>query len=100
MRPILRLSKRAEAHLRHAADWYETKRAGRGDEFIHDVGAKLEHIRRWPEAYPAINGDVRPARLLRFPYKVLYLSTETSIEVLAVHHERRDPIAWNQGESP
>ena len=84
----------AEADLAEARAWYEGKRVGLGEEFVLCVEAGLEHIRRAPEAAPAVRPGVRRVVVRRFPYGIFYRIDPDQIAVLAVYHTRRDPRGW------
>ena len=42
---------RAQTDLREAQDWYESQRAGLGEEFIAEIEAALRALVRDPERY-------------------------------------------------
>lgn len=81
----------AEADLAEAFDWYEDKREGLGADFLLQVDAGLEFIRRYPEAHPIEYKQTRKHLIRRFPYKIIYLLTEDALVVLAVVHVKRSP---------
>lgn len=84
----------AREDLREARDWYDAQRAGLGAEFGHGIGAVLERIASYPDAFPEILPGVRRAVLARFPYSVFYRKHDHALEILAVFHHRRDPTVW------
>lgn len=67
------LRPRAENDLRAAFEWYESQRAGLGDQFLTAVRERLEAIRRFPEANPIVYRDIRRAVVSRFPYLIFYV---------------------------
>ena len=80
--------------LREARDWYETQRAGLGDELGKIVAQTLDLIAAQPEAFPEVVPGVRRAVLTRSPYGTSYRRIPDALEVLAVFHHRRDPTIW------
>ena len=94
MTPRLFVRDEAAADLEEAAEWYETRRAGLGGEFLRTVRALLAGIARTPHEYPVAHGEARRARVRRFPYVVFYVVEPDHVEVLAVLHGRRDPRVW------
>ena len=88
------LRHRAQSDLRSAFRWYESQRAGLGDEFLRVVDQKLEAIRSFPEANAVVYRHVRRAVVSRFPYLIFYVAGANRIDVLAVMHHARNPIRW------
>jgi toxin ParE1/3/4 len=86
----------AKADLAEAYRWYQSRRAGLGDEYLAAVRLALEAIEHGPEQYPFAADDIRKAPLRRFPYVVYYVIMDTSISVLAVMHSRRHPRRWRE----
>jgi plasmid stabilization system protein ParE len=85
----------AEAEALEARRWYETRRAGLGDEFGAEVDAAVARIVEHPWAFPRVRGETRRAVLTRFPYALYFRLTDDSIVVLAVHG-RQDPSRWHR----
>ena len=92
------LSHAEVAHdLNEARDWYERRKRGLGIEFQAAVEENLNRIRAQPLRFARIHGEVRCARLKRFPYGVFfYIFREDTIFVLAVMHHARDPERWQR----
>jgi plasmid stabilization system protein ParE len=84
----------AQVEMLDARDWYEQQRAGLGDEFVTAVEQLFERISSMPEMYGVVTGDVRRAKLRRFPYVVYYRVLTDQVVVIAVLHGRRDSQAW------
>lgn len=96
MTRLFRTEPEASRELEDAAVWYESRRSGRGVEFLEAVDATLDRIARWPQAarrVPGVSVDVpaRTAPVSRFPYHVAYLETPRAIRILAFAHDRREP---------
>lgn len=85
---------RAEKDIQSAFEWYESQRAGLGDQFLAAVHEKLNLVRDRPEGNPVACRDVRRAVVSRFPYLIFYLVRRTRVTVLAVLHHARDPVRW------
>jgi toxin ParE1/3/4 len=88
------LRRAAQAELREARDWYESRHTGLGVEFVGCVDAAITDIGEHPERHPTVHGDVRRRLVRRFPYGVFYLVASDRVVVLAVFHSSRDPILW------
>ncbi len=84
----------AEVDILEAALWYGSRAPGLGSEFLRSVEASIAAIRRAPETFPKVRGDVRRALLRRFPYAVYFLPSASAIQVIACFHVRRDPARW------
>jgi plasmid stabilization system protein ParE len=81
----------AEAYL-----WYESRRAGLGEEFLSSVEACLESVRRRPEMYPVVHEGYRRSLMRRFPYAVFYELSEATVTIYAAFHTSRNPDKWRQ----
>lgn len=84
----------AEDEFRTAFLWYESKRAGLGDEFLLCVEALFDTIARHPMRYRIVHEDIRKALVRRFPYAVFYVPEPERIQVIAIFHGSRDPRRW------
>ncbi|MEX0641156.1 MAG: type II toxin-antitoxin system RelE/ParE family toxin [Pirellulales bacterium] len=95
----LRIDPEAEAETREAAVWYERERAGLGLELLAAVDSAVQRIRQTPERFPRLETlpdeeNVRRLLLQRFPYAIIYETTQDGIRILAVAHTRRSPDYW------
>lgn len=84
----------AESDLADAFDWYETQRAGLGDEFLTDFEHTQAGIRQNPETFCEPRRGVRRALLSRFPYAVYFLVEPERLIIFAVVHTARHSRAW------
>lgn len=84
----------AELDLTEAYFWYESRRAGLGEEFLSAVDASMERIRRQPAIYARVHEEYRRALIRRFPYAIFFECAETAVTVYAVFHTSRDPEKW------
>jgi plasmid stabilization system protein ParE len=84
----------AEAELLAARDWYDTQRAGLGQEFVDEVGKTMQAVATRPLSFPKVHGEMRRAILRRFPYGVFFRTTTDEIVILGVIHGRRHPRQW------
>ena len=90
----LGLTPEAKGDLLETRDWYEAQRRGWGEVFHRSVEACLARIRRTPRAFASVHGEVRCARLRRFPHGIFYWIEDEQIVVFAIWHGRRDPRGW------
>jgi toxin ParE1/3/4 len=60
------------------------------------IRSVVAHIARWPESSrrSAKRPGVRVVSLGRYPYKIFYRVTESSVEILHIHHAARQP--WDE----
>ena len=91
MTRILVLSTHTERDLFAAMGWYNHIRPGLGDDFLLCVEQALHRILEFPEASPAIAGEVRRTLVRRFPYAVLYRIRPRRIEGEAIFPLRANP---------
>lgn len=84
----------AEADIEEAALWYELRSLGLGTDFLRAVDVCFEQIRRGPESFQQIYKNARRARIRRFPYFAYFVSTASSIQIVACLHASRDPRIW------
>ena len=88
--------RRAREELDEAATWYERQTPGLGQRFKDHVGEVLDRVRRTPEIHGRVYGDVRCAKVRRFPYAVYYRIEPDRVVVIAVFHGKRDPRVWQR----
>lgn len=69
----------AEEEFLKAIDYYEEVHQGLGVDFAIEVYSSIERIMAFPEAWPAIEDDIRRCLTKR---------------ILAVMHSNRDPDYW------
>jgi toxin ParE1/3/4 len=83
-----------------AADWYETKQQGLGDEFIEEVLSVLDCLAENPLIYcrrhPQKNICWRYPD--RFPYHIIYevQETDNTVVVAAVLHAAQHDSHWRK----
>ena len=92
----LRITDAAEADIRETFRWYREQGQSLQYEFRRSLDACLSRVRRSPNAYPRVHGEVRRALLKRFPYAAFFVVEESEIAVIAVVHGRRDPTVWQR----
>ena len=77
-----------------AAGRYDSSSAGLGEEFVKEVERIVERIAIFPDhGSPHLVGT-RRAVIRKFPFDVVYLSTDGPIVIVAVAHHRRSPGYW------
>jgi len=81
---------RAEEDLRQARRWYESQRAGLGDEFLDEVNRAVLLLEEQPERRPVYYRGFRRLLTRRFPYKLFYRIETGLVIVVRVLHAKRD----------
>ena len=90
----------ATAEVVDAQLWYEQRVAGLGDRFIAAVRAATDRAARQPNGGTPVrttsDGSIaeRQVGTPGFPYAVVYRVRDDVVQVLAVHHQRRQPEYW------
>ncbi len=77
-----------------AYGWYEEKKIGLGERFMHNVEKKLQQISEHPEYFGTKqNSHFREAKIESFPYMIVYeyLALKKIIHIAAIYHARRNP---------
>jgi len=94
MSRLLVIHEAAEAEINEAADFYDIRSPGLGNEFIDEIQRAIGRISQFPEAAPLVRGRVRKRPIAKFPYSLIYSVRPDEIRVLAVAHHKRRPFYW------
>jgi toxin ParE1/3/4 len=86
----------AELDTTEAANWYNDKREGLGNEFLLAIDAKINAIKRDPNHFQVVYKDIQRALTERFPYGIFFIVEGDTIFILAITHTRRNPIIWKK----
>jgi plasmid stabilization system protein ParE len=92
MRVLWHREARIEAD--EAASFYGGRQPGLDRRFLDILEDALHRIRRRPNMYPKVEGDIKKCRLPRFPYGVIYRTRSETVEILAIMHLKREPGYW------
>lgn len=84
----------AEADLTDQFDWYDQCKKGLGHEFLAEIHSSVRQIAENPLRNAMIYKSARRALVRRFPFQVVYLVEDETVEVIAFMHARRDPQRW------
>ncbi len=85
----------ADRDIHEACLWYARQSPGLGDRFLDEVASVLRSIGRRPTTYPILERATRAAVMRRFPYLVLFNSSEGHVTVTGVFDGRRHPRSWS-----
>ena len=80
----------AEADLREAWSWYESQRAGLGDELLIEIRTAIRRLETDPERRPFYYRDFRRLLMRRFPYKLFYRVEGERIIIFRILHAKRE----------
>ncbi len=86
----------AKDEIREAADFYEQRRQGLGEEFLEELESLIGKIRLNPLRCGRVSGVFRCCRTRRFPYGIIYAVEDDEIFVAAVAHTKRKPGYWKK----
>lgn len=89
---VLTVAPKAEADIKDAFAWYESRSPGLGYSFLLCLEEKLELIRNSPQLFRPRFRRYRLAATRRFPYAIYFIWNETadSISIRRVLHFRQD----------
>ena len=95
----------ARTELLDARKWYEEQRLGLGAEFLLEFKQCVAKIVASPERFVLVprlakSRNVRQARVIRFPYSIVYRIFDDQITILAVAHHHRKPAYWHKRLKP
>ena len=69
---------------------------GLGDAFADEIEAGFRQILAAPQAWRAIEDEVRRYLVRRFPYGIHYTIERETVVIWAVKHLHREPDYWQQ----
>ena len=84
----------ARAEFLEAARYYHQQKPGLGLQYISAIETLLGRIGTNPLRFHPIEENIRQARVLRFPYGVIYRVRLKDIQIIAVTHLKREPNYW------
>ena len=84
----------ARREMLQAAQWYERKLPGLGDQLLVEIKVALTAIVQFPIAFPIIDPLFRRKILDVFPYALIYRVELETIVVIAVTGLKRHPRYW------
>ncbi|MEO7486160.1 MAG: type II toxin-antitoxin system RelE/ParE family toxin [Ferruginibacter sp.] len=83
------------AHLDEyeAYDWYENQRIGLGDELLKELETAYNKIAEHPEYFGFIDErkELRDYLLPRFPFLIVYRIVANTVQIISLHHAKKDP---------
>ena len=81
---------KAEADLQAARAWYESRRAGLGEELLAEVGCAIRLLEEGPERRPFYYRGFRRMLTRRFPYKLFYRIEAGRVVVFRILHAKQE----------
>ena len=84
----------AREEMLEAAEYYESKAAGLGADFVSEVRRATQQVFSFPDAGSLVDAETRRCMVRRFPFGILYRIEPEQIVVVAVMHLRRRPGYW------
>ena len=90
----IRFAAIARRELFAAADHYNGKRLGLGEQFLTEVTRRIGQLKTVPGLGPIYREPARKLGLRRFPYSLIYEIRADGIIIHAVAHMRRRPLYW------
>jgi hypothetical protein len=97
---VVDLAPEALDELAEAAEWYEERRSGLGDELLAEIDRMTREIAFRPASFPFVLDappelGIRRALLKRFPFALVFLQKSSGdLRILAVAHAKRRPGYW------
>jgi plasmid stabilization system protein ParE len=90
--PQFRVHRLVEEEFREAFRWYSDRSPQAAENFSTRFSQLLAGLERNPRKHAFWKKPFRRIRLMRFPYIVIYHETTTTLSVLALVHEHREPL--------
>ncbi len=79
--------------MARAAQWYESKREGLGEEFVDQVESALSRIALNPRGYAKIIRENRRCNIEQFPYSLWFRIEEDAVVVACLHGKRSPTLS-------
>ena len=83
----------ARAEYAESVNWYK---ANAEEEIARSFHKAVRAISSTPFRFPVLEDDARHLVLAGFPYSVIYTIEADSVLIVAVFHQRRDPVEWRR----
>jgi plasmid stabilization system protein ParE len=79
--------------------WYEDKLSGLGERFLISMDNAFDTICINPTAFQVrFNSNVRGYVVNNFPYIILYIVEDATLNIIAVFNTNQDPDSWRARE--
>jgi len=85
----------AEAELREAVAFYESRSSGLGLDFAKEIKDSVHLLQQFPDRWPLREDNTRRYLVHRFPYFVVYLFRKNHLWIIAFAHCRQSPVYWS-----
>lgn len=82
--------------IKSSYQWYQNQTDGLGQDYLSELESSFQTIRELPNTWPKFQNGFRRFLLSKFPFSVIYQSSENTIFIIAVMHNSRKPGYWNQ----
>lgn len=84
------LKEPAVADIREIYVWYESQKAGLGEEFLEDFDLLLPYLENYPQSFSIKYKKLRAVSLARFPFLVYYQISSKTIYIHRISHQKRN----------
>jgi plasmid stabilization system protein ParE len=80
------------------AAWYETQRAGLGEELVDEIVRALERAKANPNLFRVVrhDGEIRRVLTERFPYRIFFSVVAETLYVHAILHGAQHDRRWKE----
>lgn len=86
----------ARIEFLEAIEYYENCSSGLGLEFSEEVFSSIQQIIMFPLACSPLSKNTRRCLIRRFPYGIIYATSENRISILAIMHLNKKPNYWQK----
>ena len=86
----------ALAEMAEAAQFYESRQVGLGQQFLDAIDRAIEDLEENPRRWPVLKKQIRRRLVGRFPYGILYRIDPQQITIIAIMHLHRRPNYWTK----
>jgi plasmid stabilization system protein ParE len=92
----IKVSRDARRELKEAANWYDDRKLGLGDEFVAACDQLFKLIAANPGRHMHVGRGFHRCLMPRFPYVVFYEPKRDALIIAGVIHGSRNPAFWRQ----
>jgi plasmid stabilization system protein ParE len=91
---LFRIAAAAEQELDEAVEWYRQQQEGLQMRFLAEFRSTVARIQAQPTIYQELKPGIRRALMRRFPYSVIFETSDDALLILAIAHLHRRPFYW------